>query len=70
MVFATRLERLGIGRRLSRGSETDESAVARGLDAVLSLHPDWEALESMQARAGGTARAVGLVLEAMREAGR
>lgn len=70
MVFATRLERLGIGWRLPRGSEMDDSAVARGLDAILSLDPDWEALESMQARAGGTARAVGLLLDTMREAGR
>lgn len=68
MVFASRLERLGIGVRLPRGSETDAGAMALALARVQALTPPWEEVEAMQARAGGAERAVDIVLAALEAA--
>jgi MGT family glycosyltransferase len=69
MVFASRLERLGIGRRLPRGSETEPAAIAEALKGVMALRPDWDAHEALRARAGGAERAIDIILEAIGEAG-
>jgi MGT family glycosyltransferase len=65
MVFASRLEALGIGLRLPRGREFDAGAIATELKRVQALDCPWDKLETLIAQAGGAKRGVSLILDAL-----
>jgi UDP:flavonoid glycosyltransferase YjiC (YdhE family) len=65
MVFADRLQALGIGLRLPRGREFDARAIATELKRVRALACPWDKLDSLLAEAGGAKRGVSLILDAL-----
>jgi MGT family glycosyltransferase len=64
-VLATQLEALGIGRRLPRGRELDEDAIAAELKKVQALACPWDRVEALLAEAGGASKGVALILDAL-----
>lgn len=60
-VFASQLERIGLGLRLPPGREHDAHAIRAGIERALALPYDWNRIHALLAEAGGALAGVDVV---------
>lgn len=60
-VFASQLERIGLGLRLAPGHEHDARAIKAGVERALAIPYDWDRVHSLLAEAGGAPAGIRVV---------